>query len=107
VFKLIIKFKNKILENLANILPSGLSGVLDPTQFNYTYINSTDKSFPDVVNVNAILFNNSFDITLYKQGLWESSSIGSNVLFNNSFNPNPNNASSNNTVSLLTFTISV
>jgi hypothetical protein len=89
-------------------LPNGLSGVLDPTQFNYTYISSPDKSFPDKINVSGILFNNPFNITLYKQGLWDSASIyKSNVSFQNSFKQNPKKVSSNNTVSLFTLTISV
>jgi hypothetical protein len=90
-------------------LPKALKGVLNATEFNYTYkyTISPDTSFPDEINVNGIFFDLPFKTTLYKQGLWERFSINSDVLLQNSSTQNPNKVSSSNTVSLFTLTKSV
>ena len=75
--------------------PLNAQGVLNQTEFNYRYDVSGNGAFPDVVDVMVTLFDVTFNITLYKQGSWESSSIiKSNVLLN------ANMASSSNAVSL-------
>jgi hypothetical protein len=85
-------------------LPPGLSGVLDQTQFNYTYTaSSTGDSFPDTINVNGTLFGSSLNKNLYKQGPWTSSSLNSNVLLKNSFASNASTTSTENIVRLLYF----
>jgi hypothetical protein len=85
-------------------LPPGLSGVLDQTEFNYTYTASSSiDSFPDTINVNGILFGVSFKKILYKQGSSTSSSLNSNVLLKNSFISNASTTSTENTVRLLDF----
>ena len=60
---------------------------------------SGNITFPDEVYVSVTLFDESFKITLYKQGYWESSSMKSNVLFKSNFTPNSNKATSSNSSS--------
>ncbi len=84
---------------MINLRPD-YKGVLDQTQFNYTYNYSISSynSFPDIINVNGILFETPLKIILYKQGPWESSSMKSNVLLENSIKTNADIDSSKNTV---------
>ena len=80
-------------------MPANSEGVLNQTKFNFTYNMSGNITFPDEVYVSVTLFDESFKITLYKQGYWESSSMKSNVLFKSNFTPNSNKATSSNSSS--------
>jgi hypothetical protein len=60
---------------------------------------SPNGTFPDEVDVSVTLFNVPFKITLYKQGYWESTSMKSNVLFQNNSSSNSNKATSSNSSS--------